>query len=177
VHTRESPWSIPLQERCSAIELLVLDVDGVLTEGGIVHGSGRVELKQFHVRDGTGLKIWQQCGKRAAVITGRSSSVVDVRAAELGIDLVVQGARDKRRAYDELLARAGVAPAAVCCIGDDLPELPLLAISRLAVAVADACAEVRAKAHYITQRAGGQGAAREVIELVLRCQGLWPQGS
>jgi 3-deoxy-D-manno-octulosonate 8-phosphate phosphatase (KDO 8-P phosphatase) len=162
-----------LQDRCTGIEMLVVDVDGVLTDGGIIHGSGGAELKQFHVRDGAGLKVWHQAGKRSALITGRTSPVVDVRAAELGIAFVVQGAADKLAAYRGLLERTGLPPAAVCYLGDDLPDLPPVYRCGLAAAVADACAEVRAVAHYVTRAAGGRGAVREVIELILRCQGAW----
>jgi 3-deoxy-D-manno-octulosonate 8-phosphate phosphatase (KDO 8-P phosphatase) len=164
---------LTLQDRCAAIELLVVDVDGVLTDGGIVHGSGGVELKQFHVRDGSGLKIWQFVGKRAALITGRRSKLVDVRAAELGIDPVIQGAPEKMPAYRELLRAGGWAPGQVCYVGDDVPDLPVLCNCGLAVAVADAAPEVIAAAHYVTRAAGGRGAVREAIELILRCQGHW----
>ncbi len=162
-----------LQERCSAIELLVVDVDGVLTEGGIVHGSAGLELKQFHVRDGFGLRCWQRAGKRAAIITGRSSPVVEVRALEVGIGTVVQGAAEKLPAYRRLLAETGLLPGQVCYVGDDLPDLPPLRHCGLAAAVADAAAEVRAAAHYVTRNAGGRAAVREVVELILRCQGVW----
>jgi YrbI family 3-deoxy-D-manno-octulosonate 8-phosphate phosphatase len=162
-----------LADRCAGIELLVVDVDGVLTDGGIVHGSGGLEMKRFHVRDGFGLRAWQRVGKRAALITGRSSPVVEVRAREVGIDFVFQGAADKWPAYRGLLEQTGLAPEAVCYIGDDLPDLPPLRHCGLAVAVADGCPEVRAQAHYVTERPGGGGAVREVIELVLRCQGQW----
>ena len=162
-----------LQERCSAIELLVVDVDGVLTEGGIVHGSTGLELKQFHVRDGFGLRCWQRAGKRAAIITGRSSPVVEVRALEVGIGTVVQGAAEKLPAYRRLLAETGLLPGQVCYVGDDLPDLPPLRNCGLAAAVADAAAEVRAAAHYVTRNAGGRAAVREVVELILRCQGVW----
>jgi 3-deoxy-D-manno-octulosonate 8-phosphate phosphatase (KDO 8-P phosphatase) len=162
-----------LRDRCLAVELLVADVDGVLTGGGIVHGGGGLELKEFFVRDGSGLKAWHDCGKRTGLVTGRRSQAVEVRAAELGIAFVVQGAGDKRAALDELLARAGVAPAAACYVGDDLPDLGPLSACGLAVAVADACPEVRAAAHYVTLAPGGRGAVREAVELVLRCQGAW----
>ena len=162
-----------LQERCADIALLVVDVDGVLTDGGIIYGGTDLEHKQFHVRDGSGLKIWHQCGKLSALLTGRRSPVVEHRAAELGIGLIWQGAEDKLSAYQSLLAEAGVTAEAVCYIGDDLPDLPPLRASGLAVAVADACAEVRADAHYITRAPGGRGAVRETIELILRCQGHW----
>jgi 3-deoxy-D-manno-octulosonate 8-phosphate phosphatase (KDO 8-P phosphatase) len=165
-----------LRERCTAIELLIVDVDGVLTDGGIIYGTSDLEIKQFHVRDGSGLKVWHRAGKRTALITGRTSPVVERRAVELGIGLVVQGAADKEPAYRRLLTEAGVADEAVCYIGDDLPDVPLLRVCGLAVAVADACSEARALAHYITQKRGGHGAVRETIELILRCQGHWPDG-
>jgi 3-deoxy-D-manno-octulosonate 8-phosphate phosphatase (KDO 8-P phosphatase) len=164
-----------LAERCGRIEVLVLDVDGVLTDGGIVYGSNELELKQFHVRDGSGLKVWQLVGKRAAVITGRRSAIVEVRAAELGIAPVIQGASDKLAAYRQVLAACAVRPDQVGYVGDDLPDLPVLLNCGLAAAVADACPEVKAAAHYVTRTPGGRGAVREVIELVLRCQGQWQQ--
>src|SRR4051794_20660748 len=104
-----------LHERCTRIDLLVLDVDGVLTDGSIVYLDNGVELKRFHVRDGSGLKLWQLVGKRAAVVTGRTSPVVDVRAAELGLAPVLQGRGDKLPAYREILATSGVRPEQVCC--------------------------------------------------------------
>jgi 3-deoxy-D-manno-octulosonate 8-phosphate phosphatase (KDO 8-P phosphatase) len=168
-----SPLS--LQQRCAAIDLLVLDVDGVLTAGGIVYADDGTELKTFHVRDGSGLKVWRQAGKRAGLITGRTSAVVQVRAAELGLEPVVQGAADKLAAYREVLALTACRPEQAAYVGDDLPDLPVLARCGLAIAVADACAEVRAAAHYVTRAGGGRGAVREAIELILRCQGAWQQ--
>ena len=162
-----------LRERCLAVELLVVDVDGVLTEGGIVYGSTGLELKRFHVRDGFALRRWRQAGKQAAVITGRSSPIVELRAQEVGIESVIQGAAEKGPAYRHLLAQAGLAPRQICYIGDDLPDLPALRDCGLAVAVADAAAAVRAAAHYVTRNPGGRAAVREVVELILRCQGLW----
>jgi 3-deoxy-D-manno-octulosonate 8-phosphate phosphatase (KDO 8-P phosphatase) len=162
-----------LAERCRRIELLVLDVDGVLTDGGIIYSDAGHEIKQFHVRDGSGLKLWHWLGKRAAILSGRSSNVVNVRAAELDVAPVVQGARDKLPAYRQIVKDCGLEPAQVCVVGDDIPDLPMLRNSGLAVAVADACADVQAIAHYITRAPGGRGAVREVIEWVLRAQGLW----
>jgi YrbI family 3-deoxy-D-manno-octulosonate 8-phosphate phosphatase len=156
-----------------AIELLLLDVDGVLTDGGIVYSDDGVELKVFHVRDGSALKIWHRAGKRSALISGRSSRIVDVRAAELGVAVVLQGASNKWPAYQRILTEMRVRPEQVCCMGDDVPDLPLLRHCGLAVAVADACPEVRADAHYLTRTAGGRGAVRETVELILRCQGHW----
>jgi 3-deoxy-D-manno-octulosonate 8-phosphate phosphatase (KDO 8-P phosphatase) len=163
-----------LAQRCGAIELLLLDVDGVLTDGAIVYGDDGREWKVFHVRDGSGLKIWHLAGKRSAVISGRSSRVVEVRAAELGVSLVLQGAADKRPAYERVRTEMGVRAEQVCFIGDDVPDLPILRDCGLAVAVADACAEVRTAAHYVTSAAGGRGAVRETVELILRCQNRWP---
>ena len=162
-----------LAERCRPIEMLIVDVDGVLTDGGIVYADNGVEVKVFHVRDGSGLKIWQHAGKHAALITGRRSPVVEVRAAELGISPVFQGASEKLAPYRQILDSRNLRPEQVCFIGDDVPDLPVLRNCGLAVAVADACAEARANAHYVTRAAGGWGAVRETIELVLRCQDLW----
>jgi 3-deoxy-D-manno-octulosonate 8-phosphate phosphatase (KDO 8-P phosphatase) len=162
-----------LADRCRPIRLLVLDVDGVLTAGGVAYTDDGSETKTFHIRDGLGLKVWGQAGNQAAVITGRSSAAVARRAAELGIETVVQGAADKLDAYRQVLAATGRRPEEVCCVGDDLPDLPLLRHCGLAVAVADACAEARREAPYVTQAAGGRGAVREVVELILRCRGDW----
>lgn len=162
-----------LHERCAAIEMLILDVDGVLTDGRIVYSDRGDEIKAFHVRDGSGLKFWQQLGRRAGIITGRSSPIVERRARELGVTAVVQGAEDKRTAYDHMLREHGLERRQVCYVGDDLPDVPLLRRSGLPIAVADACSEAKAVAHYVTQASGGRGAVREAIELVLRMQGRW----
>jgi len=162
-----------LAERCAPIELLVLDVDGVLTDGGIVLAGADVEIKVFHTRDGAGLKFWHQAGKRAAIITGRSSPAVTRRASEVGIELVVQGTTEKYAALQSILAKTGLGPEQAAGIGDDLPDLPMLRAVGLAVAVADACPEVRQAAQHVTQTRGGRGAVREAIELILRCQGAW----
>jgi YrbI family 3-deoxy-D-manno-octulosonate 8-phosphate phosphatase len=155
------------------VDLLVLDVDGVLTAGGVNYTDDGSEAKTFHIRDGSALKCWHQVGKRSALITGRTSPVVARRAAELWIETVIQGADDKLMAYGRLLAAAEKRPEQVCCVGDDLADLPLLHHCGLPVAVANACPEVRQVARYVTRAAGGHGAVREVIELLLRCQGDW----
>jgi 3-deoxy-D-manno-octulosonate 8-phosphate phosphatase (KDO 8-P phosphatase) len=162
-----------LAERCAAIDLLLLDVDGVMTDGGILYNDDGVELKQFNTRDGAGLKLWAHVGKKSAILTGRSSQVVEVRAAEVGITHVIQGAAEKLSAYHRLLTDHGWKPEQVCYVGDDLPDVPVLLHCGLAAAVADGCPETRSVAHYVTQLPGGRGAVREVIELVLGCQGLW----
>src|SRR5262245_5795119 len=115
-----------LAERAARIELLLLDVDGVLTDGSVVSGDDGTEFKRFHVRDGSGLKFWHTAGKRSAVISGRSSRAVERRAAELGIAPVLQGCPDKLPAFEALLAATGLRPEQVCAIGDDLPDLPVL---------------------------------------------------
>lgn len=165
--------STRLADRAARVELLLLDVDGVLTDGGIVYADNQVELKRFHVRDGSGLKLWQRAGKRAAIVSGRSSPAVDVRAAELGIAPVLQGRNDKLAAFEAVLADTGLRPDQVCAIGDDLPDLPILLRAGLAVAVADACPEARAAAHYVTAVPGGHGAVRDAIEWLLKLQGKW----
>lgn len=166
-----------LRERCSSIEMLVLDVDGVLTSGAIVYGaSGGVaghEIKAFHVRDGSGLKLWHAVGKRSTILTGRTSPIVVVRAAELGIHRVIQGTADKLAGLRELIERDNLDPRTICYVGDDLPDAPAMSAVGLAVAPADACCDARAVAHYITHAAGGCGAVREIIERILRCQGKW----
>ena len=162
-----------LAERCARVELLVLDVDGVLTNGGIIYAGSDVEIKAFHVRDGSGLKCWRDAGKRTAIVTGRSSSALARRASELMIDFVVQGVADKLAALQSILTATGLHPEQAAAVGDDLPDWPVLRTVGLAVAGADGCAEVRHAAHYVTQAKGGEGAAREAIELVMRCQGTW----
>lgn len=166
-----SPHS--LADRAARIELLLLDVDGVLTDGSVVYADGGAELKRFHVRDGSGLKLWQSAGKRAAIVSGRNSPAVTRRAAELGVAPVLQGRDDKLAAFEAVLAELGVRPEQVCAVGDDLPDLPVLRRCGLAVAVADACAEVRAVADYVTAVPGGRGAVRDAIEWVLKLQGRW----
>ncbi len=170
---RLSPPQLTLRERCLGIDWLVLDVDGVLTDGGIVYADDGRELKQFHVRDGSGLKIWQYLGKKSAILTGRTSAIVDQRAAEVGVEVVMQGATDKMPAYRGLLQSQGLRPEQVCYVGDDVPDLPVMKNCGLAIAVADACPDVVEVAHHVTRAAGGRGAVREALEMILLCQGLW----
>ncbi len=164
-----------LSARAAAIELLLLDVDGVLTDGSVIYADDGAELKRFHVRDGSGLKLWHTAGKRSAIVSGRKSAAVTRRAAELGIAPVLQGCDDKFAALGDVLVATGLAPAQVCAIGDDLPDLPLLRQCGLAVAVADACPEVRAAAHFVTDDPGGRGAVRAAIEWLLKAQGRWAE--
>ena len=160
-------------EKFARIELLLLDVDGVLTDGRIIYSDDGQELKAFHVRDGSGLKFWRQSGKRVAILSGRSSSTISRRAAELGIDPVVQGADEKLPAFRRILKDTGLNAEQVCAVGDDLADLPVLTQCGIAVAVADAVAELKAIAHYVTQTPGGHGAVREVVEWLMHGQGTW----
>jgi 3-deoxy-D-manno-octulosonate 8-phosphate phosphatase (KDO 8-P phosphatase) len=162
-----------LDQRCRTICLILSDVDGVLTDGGIVYDNQGIETKQFHVRDGMGIRLWQKAGYRLGLITHRSSHIVKIRVAELGIEIVRQGVDDKLTAMRGVLSELQLAPAQVCYIGDDLPDLPAVRAAGLGVAVADACAELRQLAHYVTTLPGGHGAVRETVELILKAQGRW----
>ncbi len=180
--TVETAATRTLAMRCRAVQMLILDVDGVLTEGLIPYAaalgqtsSPLLELKHFHVRDGAALRIWERAGKQAAIITGRSSSAVVHRAAEVGIHHVLQGAAKKELVLEQLLQQTGLADEQVAYLGDDLPDVPVLRRVGLAVAVNEACPEALAVAHFVPLQQGGRGAVRETIELILRCQGLWPR--
>ncbi|MEX0676868.1 MAG: HAD hydrolase family protein [Pirellulales bacterium] len=162
-----------VEARCQQIELILADVDGVLTSGRIIFNNQGIETKQFHIRDGLGIRIWQRAGYKFGLITGRSSHAVKIRAAELGIEIVRQTAEDKLPVAQEVLAQLGLEPGRVCYIGDDLPDVPLMRFVGLGVAVADACEEARTAAHYVTGLGGGLGAVRETIEMILKAQRRW----
>jgi YrbI family 3-deoxy-D-manno-octulosonate 8-phosphate phosphatase len=162
-----------LDQRCSRIELLLCDVDGVLTDGAVLFDNQGIEAKAFHIRDGLGIRLWQRAGYRCGLITGRTSQIVKLRAAELGIDILRQGIEEKLPAIEEILRGLGAAPEQTCFIGDDLPDLPVIQTVGLGVAVADAAEELRQAAHYTTSVGGGRGALRECIEMILKNQGRW----
>ncbi len=155
------------------IELLVLDVDGVLTDGRIVLTPPGEEIKVFHVRDGSGMKYWTRCGKKLAIISGRSSHAIEIRAADLGVDAVRLGAKDKLPVFEEILKEMGLTAAQAAVVGDDLPDLPMIMRAGLGVATADAVDEVRSAAGYVTTLAGGCGCVRETIEMILKSTGQW----
>jgi 3-deoxy-D-manno-octulosonate 8-phosphate phosphatase (KDO 8-P phosphatase) len=165
--------SLDLIERCSPIELLVLDVDGVLTDGAIIINDLGVESKHFHVKDGAGIALWRKAGKKVAILSGRRAACVDVRAAELGITPVIQGAADKKPPIVGLITQFGLDSRQVCAMGDDLADLRMFGVAGLTACPADAAAEVIESADLVTQRPGGLGAVRELIELILRHQGIW----
>jgi len=154
-------------ERARNIRLLVLDVDGVLTDGRLYLSAAGEELKVFHVRDGSGLVAVQRAGITVAIISGRDSAAVTRRAAELGIRHVRQGVADKGAALDQLLDELGVSAAATACVGDDTPDVPMLRRAGLAIGVADAHPALLAAAHWVTPSNGGQGAVREACDLLL----------
>jgi 2-dehydro-3-deoxyphosphooctonate aldolase (KDO 8-P synthase) len=171
-HMRAASLNDP-DEKLRNIKLLVFDVDGALTDGGINIGSGGVEYKSFHVRDGHGIKLARRAGLEVALITGRSSDIVDFRAAELGVTRVYQGVKDKKPILDQLCAQLELAPQQVAMLGDDLVDIPILRIVGFSAAPPEAPGEVRSVADYVTLAKGGNGAAREFIETVLKAQGLW----
>ena len=158
-------------KRARDIELLVLDVDGVLTDGGLYYGSNGERYKRFHVRDGAGIKALLSKGITVAVITGRTSGATTTRMSELGISHIYQGVEDKLSALRKLSDELGVPLSRTACVGDDLAELPLMTHVRLGVAVADAHAKLREAAHWSTDKPGGQGAVREVCDLILDATG------
>lgn len=155
------------------IELLVLDVDGVLTDGRVTLTPAGDEIKSFHVRDGAGMKYWGRLGRKLAIISGRGSPAVGLRARELGVEVVRLNEKNKLPAYQDVLEELGLLPAQAAVIGDDLTDLPMMRHCALSAAPADAVDEVREAADYITEKSGGQGAVREVIEMILRQAGLW----
>ena len=157
----------------NAIRLLCLDVDGVMTDGRILLDDHGVETKQFHVRDGTGLRAWMRAGFDVAIITGRSSMALRHRATELGIQHVIQGSRNKAHDLGWLLNEMEIAASEAAMLGDDLPDLPALRVVGFPMAVADAVHEVREIADYVTTRPGGHGAVREAIEFLLKEKDLW----
>lgn len=161
-----------LVERANDIRLLVLDVDGVLTDGRLYFSARGEQTKVFHVRDGAGIRQVLKAGLQVAVISGRQSKAVEKRMSELGVTWVRQGVEDKLTALRELLDIFNLTPQAVASVGDDVPDLPLLEVARLAVAVADAHPSVKSQAHFITQLPGGQGAVREVCDLILETRRL-----
>lgn len=155
------------------IRLILSDVDGVLTDGSITIDNSGVESKTFYVRDGLAIKLWQRCGFQFGIITSRNSQIVKLRAAELNIEIVRQGALEKLSIAREILGQLAIERHEVCYIGDDLPDIPIMCEVALPVAVADAAHEVCHVAKWTTEQPGGRGAVREVIERLLKAKGSW----
>jgi len=162
-----------LIERIYKIRLLLSDVDGVLTDGGIIIDDNGIETKQFNVKDGHGIKLLQRAGIKVALLTGRTSKVVSHRAAELNITDIVQGAKDKKVAYAALKEQTGYTDEEIAYVGDDVVDIPILKRVGISIAVKDAVNEVKAVVDYVTSCPGGRGAIREVAELVLKTQNHW----
>ena len=167
------PEPTDIDRRLARVQLLLLDVDGVLTDGGVTWNNDGVEQKTFNIRDGLGLRLWQRAGCRAGIVTGRSSRIVQLRAEELGIGIVRQGVDDKLAVAGAIAAECGLSWEQTAFIGDDLPDLPVVMRCGIGAAVADACPELVAAAHVVTLRPGGRGAVRELIERMLAARGAW----
>ena len=160
-----------LTARAARIRLLMLDVDGTLTDGRLYLGSAGEELKAFQVQDGLGIKLLRRHGIEVALVTARRSALVERRAAELGLEHVLQACGDKRAALHALCEQVAVDPAQVAVMGDDLPDLPALAVAGLAAAPANAHPWVAGRVHWQARARGGEGAVRELCDLLLTAQG------
>jgi len=157
----------------SQIQLLILDVDGVLTDGGIIVHSDGTESKRFSVLDGHRIKLWQRSGGLTAIISGRKTAATTIRAEQLGITHVLQGCLDKLPAFEKLLEKVGLTPEQTAYVGDDLMDIPLVRRVGFGVAVASAVDELKEYADFITQQNGGDGAVAEVIEHLLKKKMKW----
>ena len=164
-----------INSRAQLIKLLLMDCDGVLTDGRLWLTVDGDEQKAFHARDGQGISLCHHAGLKTGIITGRTSSAVERRAQDLKMSYVRQEAKDKIKALDEILTEAGVTANECAYIGDDVADIPVMQRVALAVAVADAVPETKQAAHYVTELKGGQGAVREVCDLILKAQGKWDE--
>lgn len=164
-----------VQARAARIKLFLMDCDGVLTDARIWVLENGDDQKAFNTRDGLGLELLHRAGIQSGVITGRVSNALTRRAEGLGMKYVRQGCEDKKQAFAEIVADAGLTNADVAFAGDDLNDVPLMLQSGLAIAVADAVLETREHAHYVTQARGGRGAVREAVELILKSQNKWEE--
>lgn len=165
----------PLRPRARRVALVLMDVDGVLTDGGISFIEGSAEAKTYDARDGVGLSIARRFGLRTGILSGRGGAAVSRRAEELGVHEVHLRVKDKLSAYERILRRQRLLDAQVCYIGDDLTDLSVLGRVGMPVAVADARPEVLRRALFVTRAAGGRGAVREVIDAILKAQGKWKE--
>lgn len=164
-----------MQQKLINIKLLLLDVDGVMTDGGIVYDGNGLETKVFNVKDGHGIKMLQRHGIQVGVITGRTSAVVDIRARELGIELLYQGALKKLESYADVKRKTGLDDRQIAYMGDDAIDVPVMRRVGFAAAPPDALPEVLSVADYVSSRSGGRGAVREVCDLILKGRGFWPE--
>jgi len=156
------------------IELLLLDVDGVLTDGKVIYDDAGGEIKEFDVKDGLGIRLLAECGVRVGIITGRSSKALLHRCQNIGIKLLFQGVDDKAAAFGRVLEQTGIPAENIAYMGDDLPDLPVLNRVGVPIAVSDAHEAVKSSAAIVTQAKGGRGAVREICDAILKAKGLWP---
>ena len=158
-------------ERAKRVKLMIFDVDGVLTDGGLRYGADGESFKTFNVLDGHGIKLLQQSGVKAAIISARNSAIVAKRASDLGIAVLRQGVHDKRSAFEQVLDELNLTASDAGFMGDDVIDLPVMTRVAFAASVPNGHQEVRSRAHYVTEAGGGRGAAREVCDFILRAQG------
>jgi len=161
------------EERAKKIKLLIMDVDGVLTDGRIIYGSDGTEFKSFHVRDGHAMKLANRAGLKMAIITGRDSEIVTRRGEELEVDFIYQKVFNKLEVYEKILQENNLKDEEIAFIGDDIVDLPVMRRVGLSIAVEDAVEELKQESLLITKNPGGRGAVREVIEYILKARGLW----
>jgi len=161
--------------RAKGIKLLIMDVDGVLTAGSMIVMDSGKEIKVFDVHDGLGIMLWKKAGFKTAIITAGNSDAVTVRASVLKIDKVYQAVADKLIAYEDIKKIFDMTDSQICFIGDDLVDIPILRRAGLSCAVANAHKDILSSAHYRCKMSGGQGAAREVIDMILKTKGIWPK--
>ncbi len=164
-----------MNNKLAAIKLLLLDVDGVMTDGRIIYDQQGNEFKAFDVKDGHGLKMLQRAGYQVGIITGRTSAIVNLRAQELGITILYQGAKVKLEPYLDMLEQTGLADHQIAYVGDDLIDLPILSRVGFSATVADAVPQMAERVDYVTQRCGGRGAVREICDLLLQSCGHWSE--
>lgn len=162
-----------LLKKARRVRLLILDVDGVMTDGSIIYSKNEVETKAFNVKDGHGIKLFMTAGLEVAIITARTSELVERRAKDLGVKLLYQGVAEKQKAFNEILELKSIDPIETAYIGDDVIDLPVLSRVGFSATVSDAVAEVLSTVDYVATLPGGRGAVREVVEVILKAQGLW----
>ena len=162
-----------VRKKLRSVEMLILDVDGVLTEGGIILGTGEQEFKRFDVQDGMGVTLARKGGLKVGIITGRESDAVAIRARELHVDVLYQGKKNKIEAYEKIKEAYDLSAKEICYVGDDVLDIPVMRDVGVPVAVANARPEVKRIALYTTKATGGRGAVREVVELILKAQKKW----
>ena len=162
-----------ITDRCRQVEWILSDVDGVMTDGGVIINDRGEHTVRFHIHDGFGVRLWRGTGRRFGILTGRSAPAIRIRGEKLEVDAYYDGADDKLAVFDRFLAAHNVTEDRVCYIGDDLLDLRVLRRAGLAITVPDAPVEIREVGHYVTQKAGGAGAVRDAVEFVLKAKGEW----